>query len=75
MDFVTACANLRSCVFSIPRKSRFDVKGKFLVSFLNQNMRNSTFLYIQQWPATLSQVDIDIYISLLAVLMAIIYFL
>ncbi|XP_057369356.1 SUMO-activating enzyme subunit 2-like [Daphnia carinata] len=27
MDFVTACSNLRSHVFSIPKKSRFDVKA------------------------------------------------
>lgn len=27
MDFVTACANIRSMVFSIPQKSRFDVKS------------------------------------------------
>lgn len=27
MDFVTACANIRSMIFSIPQKSRFDVKS------------------------------------------------
>ncbi|CAO1380664.1 unnamed protein product [Diamesa serratosioi] len=27
MDFVTSCANIRSLVFSIPQKSRFDVKS------------------------------------------------
>lgn len=27
MDFVTACANIRSLIFSIPQKSRFDVKS------------------------------------------------
>lgn len=30
MDFVTACANLRAYVFSIPLKSRFDVKGNHI---------------------------------------------
>jgi ubiquitin-like 1-activating enzyme E1 B len=27
MDFVTACANVRSMIFSIPQKSRFDIKS------------------------------------------------
>lgn len=27
MDFVTACANIRSMIFSIPQKSRFDIKS------------------------------------------------
>lgn len=26
MDFVTACANIRAQIFSIPQKSRFDIK-------------------------------------------------
>lgn len=26
MDFVTACANIRAHIFSIPQKSRFDIK-------------------------------------------------
>lgn len=28
MDFVTACANIRANIFSIPQKSRFDIKCK-----------------------------------------------
>lgn len=28
MDFVTACANIRAHIFSIPQKSRFDIKCK-----------------------------------------------
>lgn len=27
MDFVTACANIRAHIFSIPKKSRFDIKS------------------------------------------------
>jgi ubiquitin-like 1-activating enzyme E1 B len=30
MDFVTACANIRAHIFSIPQKSRFAVKCMFL---------------------------------------------
>lgn len=51
MDFVTACSNLRSHVFSIPKKSRFDVKGiyvcilktiftKYKVNVTKANVRN-----------------------------------
>lgn len=29
LDFVTACANIRAHIFSIPQKSRFDIKCKF----------------------------------------------
>lgn len=28
LDFVTACANVRAHIFSIPQKSRFDIKCK-----------------------------------------------
>jgi hypothetical protein len=35
MDFVTACANLRAKVFSIPQKSRFDVKGIYTRAIQN----------------------------------------
>lgn len=35
MDFVTACANLRAKVFSIPQKSRFDVKGFFFLIIIS----------------------------------------
>lgn len=28
MDFVTACSNIRAHIFSIPQKSRFDIKCK-----------------------------------------------
>lgn len=30
MDFVVACANIRANIFSIPQKSRFDIKCKLL---------------------------------------------
>ena len=29
LDFVTACANIRSHIFSIPKESRFNVKGNY----------------------------------------------
>lgn len=28
LDFATAAANIRASIFKIPRKTRFDVKGK-----------------------------------------------
>lgn len=33
MDFVTACANIRANIFSIPQKSRFDIKCTFFHFF------------------------------------------
>lgn len=66
MDFVTACSNLRSHVFSIPRKSRFDVKG-IIFFFLNiwivnnKTIARNFYSMFQQWQATLFQVAIQIH--------------
>lgn len=35
LDFVTACANIRAHIFSIPQKSRFDVKCKLKICCVN----------------------------------------
>lgn len=31
MDFVASCANIRAHIFSIPQKTRFDIKCKYIV--------------------------------------------
>ncbi|KAG8262428.1 Ubiquitin-activating enzyme E1-like [Homalodisca vitripennis] len=36
MDFVAACANIRSYIFGIPQKSRFDVKCKYFCTNLTK---------------------------------------
>lgn len=44
LDFVTACANIRANIFSIPQKSRFDVKCKFFY-LLMRNTLTHIFLF------------------------------
>lgn len=50
MDFVTACANIRSMIFSIPEKSRFDVKsmaGNIIPAIATTNAITSGFVVLQ----------------------------
>ena len=35
LDFVLATANLRAMAYGIPTKTRFQVKGKFILSFVS----------------------------------------
>lgn len=49
MDFVTACANVRSMIFSIPQKSRFDVKsmaGNIIPAIATTNAITSGFVVL-----------------------------
>lgn len=50
MDFVTACANIRSMIFSIPQKSRFDVKsiaGNIIAAIATTNAITAGFVVLQ----------------------------
>lgn len=49
MDFVTACANVRSMIFSIPQKSRFDVKsiaGNIIAAIATTNAITAGFVVL-----------------------------
>ena len=49
MDFVTACANIRCMIFSIPQKSRFDVKsmaGNIIAAIASTNAITSGFVVL-----------------------------
>lgn len=49
MDFVTACANIRSMIFSIPQKSRFDVKsmaGNIIPAIASTNAITAGFVVL-----------------------------
>lgn len=49
MDFVTACANIRSMIFAIPQKSRFDVKsmaGNIIPAIATTNAITSGFVVL-----------------------------
>jgi ubiquitin-like 1-activating enzyme E1 B len=34
MDFVASCANIRAHIFSIPQKTRFDIKCKYNIPYI-----------------------------------------
>lgn len=40
MDFVAACANVRSKIFNIPQKSRFEIKCEFIALLHFKNTQN-----------------------------------
>jgi hypothetical protein len=40
MDFVASCANIRAHIFSIPQKTRFDIKCKYDVPQVVVNVGN-----------------------------------
>lgn len=49
MDFVTACANIRSTIFSIPLKSRFDIKsmaGNIIPAIASTNAITAGFVVL-----------------------------
>jgi ubiquitin-like 1-activating enzyme E1 B len=49
MDFVAACANVRSIIYSIPQKSRFDVKsmaGNIIPAIATTNAITSGFVVL-----------------------------
>ncbi|XP_070506314.1 SUMO-activating enzyme subunit 2-B [Chironomus tepperi] len=49
MDFVTACANIRSTIFTIPRKSRFDIKsmaGNIIPAIASTNAITAGFVVL-----------------------------
>ncbi|KAG5684492.1 hypothetical protein PVAND_013722 [Polypedilum vanderplanki] len=49
MDFVAACANIRSMIFSIPQKSRFDIKsmaGNIIPAIATTNAITSGFVVL-----------------------------
>lgn len=49
MDFVAACANIRSNIFSIPQKSRFDIKsmaGNIIPAIASTNAITSGFVVL-----------------------------
>lgn len=49
MDFVTACANIRSMIFAIPQKSRFDVKsiaGNIIAAIATTNAITAGFVVL-----------------------------
>lgn len=58
MDFVTSASNLRSTIFKIERKSRFDVKCRLSTGFGNigqSRYDTNDSIYLQPWLEISSQ--------------------